>query len=46
MLGLWEVGTGPQRISLHLALRTDLSNILKAPALVRDASIEPLDFNQ
>lgn len=46
MLGLWEVGSGPQRMSLHLALRTDLPSILKAPALLRDASIEPLDFNQ
>ncbi len=33
-------------MSLHLALRTDLPNILKAPALPRNAGIEPLDFNQ
>lgn len=24
MLGLWEVGTGPQRLSLHIAFRADL----------------------
>ncbi len=46
MLGLWEGGSGPQRISLHLALRTDIPSILKAPALLRDAGIEPLDFSQ
>jgi lactoylglutathione lyase len=46
MLGLWEVGTGPQRLSLHLAFRTNVPNILKAPALLRAASIEPLDFHQ
>ena len=31
MLGLWEVGAGPQRLSLHLAFRVDLDNLLQAP---------------
>src|ERR1700760_2204807 len=32
MLGLWEVGNGPQRMNLHLAFRTDLSELLSAPS--------------
>jgi lactoylglutathione lyase len=44
MLGLWEVGTGPQRMSLHLAFKTDLSDLLEAPARLRAANIVPLDF--
>ena len=45
MLGLWEVGTGPQRLSLHLAFRVDLQDLLDAPALLRAAHTVPLDFN-
>ena len=44
MLGLWEVGTGPQRMSLHLAFRTDLNDLLEAPARLRAAGIVPLEF--
>jgi lactoylglutathione lyase len=44
MLGLWEVGTGPQRLSLHLAFQTDLQDLLDAPARLRTANIAPLDF--
>jgi hypothetical protein len=28
MLGLWEVGTSPQRLSLHIAFRSDLSDLV------------------
>lgn len=45
MLGLWEVGTGPQRMSLHLAFKADLQVLLDAPARLRAASIVPLDFS-
>jgi len=45
MLGLWEVGTGPQRLSLHLAFRLDLQDLLDAPARLRAAHTVPLDFN-
>jgi hypothetical protein len=38
MLGLWEVGTGPQRLSLHLAFRVDLDNLLQAPERLRAAN--------
>jgi lactoylglutathione lyase len=44
MLGLWEVGTSPQRLSLHLAFRADLTDLLEAPARLRAASVTPLDF--
>src|SRR5262249_31726492 len=44
MLGIWEVGTAPQRLSLHLAFRTDLQDLLDAPARFRAANVVPLDF--
>ena len=44
MLGLWEVGTGRQRLNLHIAFRTDLPHLLDAPALLRAADVVPLDF--
>lgn len=44
MLGLWEVGTGPQRLSLHVAFRVELQNLLDAPARLRAANVIPLDF--
>src|SRR5271170_7179568 len=30
MLGLWEAGTGPQRLSLHVAFGVDIDNLLQA----------------
>jgi lactoylglutathione lyase len=45
MLGLWEVGTGPQKMSLHLAFRVDLQDLLEAPAHLRAAGAVPLDFD-
>ena len=44
MLGLWEVGSGPQRLSLHLAFRVDLTHLLEAPARLRAANVVPPDF--
>lgn len=44
MLGLWEVGTAPQRMNLHLALRVDVPDLLSAPAALRSAGVAPLDF--
>ena len=44
MLGLWETGASPQRLSLHLAFRTDLKDVLDAPARLRAARVIPLDF--
>jgi lactoylglutathione lyase len=44
MLGLWEVGTGPQKMSLHLAFRVDLKDLLDASAHLQSANVTPLDF--
>jgi lactoylglutathione lyase len=44
MLGLWEVGTGPQKLSLHLAFRADLPHLLDAAERLRAANVVPLDF--
>ncbi len=46
MLGLWEVGTGPQRLSLHLAFRVDLENLMAAAGRLRAANVIPLDFEE
>ena len=45
MLGLWEVGTVPQRLSLHLAFSTDLDDLLQAPAQLQAAGVVPRDFS-
>lgn len=44
MLGLWEV-PGPQRVTLHLAFRVELNDVLNAAAHLRSAGVEPLDFS-
>jgi lactoylglutathione lyase len=44
MLGLWEVGSSPQRMSLHIAFRTDLTSLLEAPGRLRAANVVPLDI--
>ena len=45
MLGLWEAGTGPQRLSLHVAFSVDIDNLLQAGERLREANVIPLDFN-
>ena len=44
MLGLWEVGGGPQRMSLHVAFKVELEDVLKAPERLRAVNIQPLDI--
>lgn len=44
MLGLWEVGGGPQRMSLHTAFRASIEDVVKAPELLGRASVEALDL--
>jgi lactoylglutathione lyase len=44
MLGLWEMGTSPQRLNLHLAFTVELADLLDAPKRLRDAGVTPLDF--
>ncbi|MBX9602112.1 MAG: VOC family protein [Bryobacteraceae bacterium] len=45
MLGLWEAGSGPQRMHLHTAFAMKLEDVLAAPARLREAGITPLDFD-
>ena len=45
MLGLWEVGSSPQRMSLHIAFTVELADLLEAPKRLREASVVPLDFS-
>jgi len=45
MLGLWDVGGTPQRVSLHLAFRVALADIMAAPHALRSAGVTPLDFD-
>lgn len=44
MLGLWEVGGGPQRMSLHVAFSVTLNDLLESIEKLRTVGIEPLDF--
>ena len=44
MLGLWEVGPSPQRLSLRTAFEVDLADLLDAPQRLREAKVVPLDF--
>jgi lactoylglutathione lyase len=44
MLGLWESGSGPQRMSLHVAFRVDLRDLLEAPRRLQAAGLTPRDF--
>jgi lactoylglutathione lyase len=46
MLGLWEVGTTPQRMSLHIAFTVGLTNLLEAPEKLRSAGITALDHTR
>src|SRR5712692_4251348 len=41
MLGLWEVGTMPMSISLHVAFQVALSDLHEAPARLQKAGIQP-----
>ncbi|MBL8173095.1 MAG: VOC family protein [Bryobacterales bacterium] len=44
MLGIWETGSVPQRMSLHTAFDVSLEDLLAAPARLREAGITPLDL--
>lgn len=44
MLGLWEVGGGPQRMSLHVAFSVTLDDLLGSIEEFHTVGIEPLDF--
>jgi lactoylglutathione lyase len=44
MLGLWA-GSGPQRVTSHIAFRAPLADVVAAPDTLRSAGITPLDFD-
>jgi lactoylglutathione lyase len=45
MLGLWEAGTMPMSISLHVAFQVALSDLHQAAARLEKAGIQPRDFD-
>jgi lactoylglutathione lyase len=45
MLGLWAAGSGPQRMTLHVAFRANLADVIAAPAALRSSGLTPLDFD-
>ncbi|TCA15093.1 VOC family protein [Rhizobium leguminosarum bv. viciae] len=44
MLGLWETGTGPLKMRLHIALSMTADGVLQAPDILRAKGVEPLGF--
>jgi len=44
MLGIWETGSAPQRMSLHVAFSVTLDDLLSAPQRLRAANVIPRDF--
>lgn len=44
MLGLWEAGTAPNVMRLHLAFKCEVDEVLAAPEKLRAAGIAPLGF--
>jgi lactoylglutathione lyase len=44
MLGIWEAGTGPQRLSLHLAFEVSVEGVLASVEALVQAGITPLDI--
>src|SRR5262245_2223804 len=45
MLGLWAAGAGPQRMTLHVAFRASMADVVAAPAALRSAGVTPIDFD-
>lgn len=45
MLGLWDVGTTPQRLELHVAFSVALEDVLKAVGILQKSGIQPLGFH-
>jgi lactoylglutathione lyase len=44
MLGLWEAGTMPMSVSLHVAFQVALSDLHEAPPRLQKAGIQPRDL--
>jgi len=44
MLGVWEVGTAPNAMRLHLAFTCEAADVLASPAKLRALGVEPRGF--
>lgn len=44
MLGLWSLGSAPMGLSLHIALRASLEDVLGASDALRSMGVTPLSF--
>ncbi len=44
MLGLWSVGSAPIGLSLHIAFKATLDDVMRACDRLRDAGVQPLSF--
>ena len=44
MLGLWETGTGPMRMRLHMAFRMSLAGVLASAEALQAKGVAPLGF--
>lgn len=45
MLGLWETGSSPLRMRLHIAFRTTLEDVLRSAAALKAHGVQPKGFN-
>ncbi|MBN8949312.1 MULTISPECIES: VOC family protein [unclassified Rhizobium] len=45
MLGLWETGSAPLRMRLHIAFRTSLDDLLRSAAALKAHGVQPKGFN-
>lgn len=45
MLGIWEAGSGPQKMTQHLAFTVEVDDVLASLDALRQAGIAPLDLD-
>src|SRR5688572_15670855 len=45
MLGLWQAGAGPQKMTSHVAFAVAVDDVIAAPGRLQSAGIVVLDFN-
>ncbi|MBP2570960.1 hypothetical protein J2767_002128 [Agrobacterium tumefaciens] len=44
MIGLWETGSGPMRMRLHLAFRMKMEEVLGSTGYLLSKGVQPLGF--
>ncbi|MBB3611323.1 VOC family protein [Rhizobium sp. BK602] len=45
MLGLWETGSAPLRMRLHIAFRTSLDEVVRSAAALKTHGVQPKGFH-